>query len=188
MKSTFGSAPLSPPAPQQHPRTHSNPNAFIETYSAALQGWAEGSAHYEHQRPRWALTWSFEMIGVTHSVNKKLGRLCTPLILSTGLENSITKRFMAGKGGGMYCEDLKEMGHHFLPGCICSWRVVDQTPTCCPLSPGPYWRKLRLCFIEQHYCWVTEYSYNNFHVKLHVMLCLSALKCWSCLRQWPAVF
>ena len=144
MKSIFGSAPLLPcTTPHQRPRTHSNPNAFIETYSAALQGWAEGSAHYEHQRPRWALTWSFEMIGVSHSVNKKLGRLCAPLILSTRMEIQLPSD--SGLAEGEECKDLKEMGHHFLPGCVCSWWVVDQTPTCCPCSRGPYCRKRELC-------------------------------------------
>lgn len=137
MKSIFGSAPLLPPAPHQHPRTHSNPNAFIETYSTALQGWAEGNAHYEHQRPRWALTWSFEMIGVSHSVNKKLGRLCAGW--------KFNYQVIQGRRKGEECKDLKEMGHHFLPGCVCWWWAVDQTPTCCPWSPGPYCRKLQLC-------------------------------------------
>lgn len=45
---------------------------------------------------------------------------------------------------GEECTDLKEMGHHFLPGCVCSWSLVDQTPTCCPCSPGPYCRKWEL--------------------------------------------
>lgn len=97
----------------------------------------------------------------------------------------------SGPAEGEECKDLKEMGHHFLPGCVCSWWVVDQTPTCCPWSPGAlYCRKLQLCcglhnvppekcFIEQHYRRVTEYSYNNFHVNLHVMLHLSTLKCCS---------
>lgn len=183
MKSIFGSAPLLPssPAPHQHPRTHSNPNAFIETYSAALQGWAEGNAHYEHQRPRWALTWSFEMIGVSQSGNKKLGRLH-----AAGWR---FERFRAGRGGGggllkiwrkwviSFCQDVFAV-------------VVDQTPTCCPWSPGPYCRKLQLCcwpynvppercFIEQHSRW--ENSYNNSHVNLHVMLRLSTPGCCSCI-------
>lgn len=51
----------------------------------------------------------------------------------------------SGPAEGEECKDLKEMGHHFLPGCVCSWWVVDQTPTCCPWSPGPYCRKLQLC-------------------------------------------
>lgn len=105
MKSIFGSAPLLPPAPHQHPRTNSNPNAFIETYSTALQGWAEGNAHYEHQRPRWALTWSFQMIGVSHSVNKKLGRLCAGW--------KFNYQVIQGRRKGEECKDFKEMGHHF---------------------------------------------------------------------------
>lgn len=51
----------------------------------------------------------------------------------------------SGPAEGEECKDLKEMGHHFLPGCVCRWWVVDQTPTCCPWSPGPYCRKLQLC-------------------------------------------
>lgn len=161
-----------------------------------LQGWTEGSAHYEHQRPRWALTWSFEMIGASHSVNKSLGRLCTPLILSAGMEIQLSSD--SGPEEGEECKDLKEMGHHFLPGCVCSWWVVDQSPTCCPCSPGAILKEAgallwaynmppEKCFIEQHYSWVTDYSYSNFHVNLHVMLLLSVLKWCSHFWQWPAV-
>lgn len=74
------------------------------------------------------------MIGVSHSVNKKLRRLCTPLILSTGIEIQLPSD--SGPAEGEECKDLKEMGHRFLPGYVLQLMGGGSDSHMLPLQPG----------------------------------------------------
>lgn len=83
------------------------------------------------------------MIGASHSVNKRLGHLCTPLILSAEMEIELSSD--SGQEEGEECKDLKEVGHHFCQDmfAVDGWWI--RLPHVAPAALGPCRRKLWLC-------------------------------------------
>lgn len=73
----------------------------------------------------------------------------------------------------------------FCQDTFCSWWVVDQTPTCCPCSRGPYCRKQGLC-CGPTMCHQRNVLLNTIADWLNIptMTSMSIFMSWSIFQLW----